>query len=39
MIDNAIAQLDKLREEPEKIVKSVEQDFDPVEVAWKSTRI
>ena len=39
MIDCAVVQLNKLREEPEKIVESVKQDFDPAEISWKSTRI
>ena len=39
MIDTAIVQLSKLREEPETIIESVQQEFDPAEVSWKSTRI
>ena len=38
MIDSAIVQLSKLREEPDTFIKSVEQEFDPSEVSWKSTR-
>eukprot|EP00794_Sanderia_malayensis_P004362 gene4362-4941_t len=39
MIDSAVAQLATLRGKPEKILESVEQDFNPAEVAWKITRI
>ena len=39
MIDSAIVQLAKLRAEPENIIESVEKEFDPAEVSWKSTRI
>ncbi len=39
MIDSAIVQLAKLREEPENIIESVEKELDPAEVSWKSTRI
>ena len=39
MIDSTVVQLSKLREEPDTILESVEQEFDPAEVSWKSTRI
>ena len=39
MIDYAVVQLNMLREQPEKIVESVEEDFEPAEISWKSTRI
>ena len=39
MIESAIAQLAKLKEEPENIIKSVEEEFDPAKVSWNSTRI
>eukprot|EP00794_Sanderia_malayensis_P010422 gene10422-11514_t len=38
MIDSAVARLATLRGKPEKILESIEQDFNPAEVAWKITR-
>ena len=38
MKDSAVVQLDKLQKEPEKILNSVEQNFNPAEIAWKSAR-